>query len=141
MKDTDNLSPMNLFDENISHLNVEEFMFLFLHCAAIGVTIPNVYHLYPNKPNPAYNAIVNLLNKEYLFSSAPFTKDERSFPNYNQISYKIQGYESSFMISNEGLQYLKVNSKTEKAMEAIERVGEVAANIARPIEGLYSLIF
>jgi hypothetical protein len=138
MKHTDNFNLMNLFDENISNLNVEEFMYLFLHCAANGVSIPNVYYLYPNKPNPAYNAIVNLLNKEYLFSSAPVTKDEHSFPNYNQISYKIQGYES-FMISNDGLQYLKVNSKTEKAMEAIERVGEVAANLARPIEGLCTL--
>ncbi|SEB43014.1 hypothetical protein [Paenibacillus sp. GP183] len=138
MKLTDSLSPMNLFNENISNLSVEEFMYLFLHCAAHGVAIPKVYFLYPSKPNPAYNAIVNLLNKEYLFASAPVAKDERSFPNYNQISFKIQG-NGSFMISNDGLEYLKFNSKTEKAMEAIERVGEVAVNLARPIEGLFSL--
>jgi hypothetical protein len=138
MEHTGNLNPMNLFDENIAHLNVEEFMYLFLHCVANGVSIPNVYYLYSNKPNPAYNAFVNLLNNEYLFTSAPVTRDERSFPNYNQVSYKIQGYES-FMISNDGLYYLNVNSKTEKAMEAIERIGEVAANLARPIEVLFAL--
>src|ERR1700730_10318151 len=101
MKHKDSLSPMNLFDENISNLSVEEFMYLFLHCAAHGVAIPRVYFLYPSKPNPAYNAIVNLLNKEYLFSSAPVTKAEHSFPNYDQISFKFQGYES-FLISNDG---------------------------------------